>query len=61
MDKNQIQFKGQVLSVDGTEVLEANEYVSLEGTENAGFSMADILIAKGADRMIRQIKERLQT
>jgi hydroxymethylbilane synthase len=61
MDKNQIQFKGQVLSVDGTEVLEANECVSLEGTENAGFSMADILIAKGADRMIRQIKERLQT
>jgi hydroxymethylbilane synthase len=59
--ESQIHFKGQVLSVDGSEVLEVNECLSLEGTENAGFNMADILIAKGADRMIRQIKERLQT
>jgi hydroxymethylbilane synthase len=61
MQENHIHFSGQVLSIDGSEVLEANECVSLEGTENAGFSMADILIAKGADRLIRQIKERLQT
>lgn len=59
MKGNQIHFSGQVLSIDGSEELEMNEYVSLEGTEKAGFRMADILIAKGADRLIRQIKERL--
>lgn len=56
----QVHFRGQVLSIDGKELLEAEEYVSLEGIPGAGFRMADQLIVKGAGAMIRQIKEGLQ-
>lgn len=61
MDKSGIQFSGQVLSLDGSEVLAIDEFVPLEGAVDAGLRMADELIVKGADVMIRQIKERLQT
>ncbi len=61
MDKSGIQFSGQVLSLNGSELLAIDEFVPLEGAVDAGLKMADELIAKGADVMIRQIKERLQT
>jgi hydroxymethylbilane synthase len=54
-----VYFRGQVLSPDGKEMLEAEEFVPLESTAGAGYRLADQLIAKGADIMIRQIKERL--
>jgi len=57
---NRVHFRGQVLSLDGAEMLETEEFVSLESAAIAGFTLADQLIAKGADRLIRQIKERSQ-
>jgi len=60
IQENRVHFRGQVLSVDGREILEADEFVSLDSTAGAGFNIADQLIARGADVMIRHIKERLQ-
>lgn len=60
IQENRVHFKGQVLSLDGAEMLETEEFVSLESAAFAGFTLADQLIAKGADRLIRQIKERSQ-
>jgi len=60
IQENRVHFRGQVLSLDGTEMLEKEEFVSLDSTAGAGFNIADQLIARGADVMIRQIKERLQ-
>jgi hydroxymethylbilane synthase len=55
-----VYFRGQVLSLDGGQILEVKESISLESTAGAGFKLADYLIAKGANGMIRQIKEGLQ-
>jgi hydroxymethylbilane synthase len=55
-----VHFRGQVLTLDGKDILELSESVSLESTSGAGFKFADYLIAKGANGIIRQIKEGLQ-
>ncbi len=56
MSGNGVHFRGQVLTLDGSGILEAEEFVPLEKSSGAGFWLADQLIAKGADVMIRQIK-----
>jgi hydroxymethylbilane synthase len=55
-----VHFRGQVLSLDGKEMLEVNESISLNSTPGAGLKFAEYLIAKGADGIIRQIKGGLQ-
>lgn len=57
---NQIHFRGQVLSANGKEMLEIEEFVPLENTSGAGLAFADQLIAQGADALIRQVKQGLR-
>jgi hydroxymethylbilane synthase len=54
---NMVHLRGQVLSTDGRQLLEAAEFVSLKSTPGAGFKLADQLIANGADTLIRHMKE----
>ncbi len=61
MKGNHIHFKGQVLSIDGSRILEMDNLVPLSDASDAGVKMAETMIAKGADVMIRQIKKQLQT
>jgi hydroxymethylbilane synthase len=56
---NEIHFRGNVLSLNGKEMLELEECVPLENASGAGKRMAEQLISKGAASIIRKIKERL--
>lgn len=60
LQKDGVYFRGNVLSLDGLEMLEVSELIPLQKLTGAGYSLADQLIAKGADGMIRQIKQGLQ-
>lgn len=54
---SQVHFKGQILSPDGLECIETDEYVSLDNPVRSGFGLAEALLARGADLLIQKVKE----
>jgi hydroxymethylbilane synthase len=59
LEGDNIKFRGNILSLDGTQILELEESIPLQQSADVGFVLADVLIEQGAAELIRQIREQM--
>jgi hydroxymethylbilane synthase len=59
LQHDHIQFRGNVLSLNGSQILEVEEMIPFEKAADAGFLLADGLIARGAAELIQKVREQL--
>jgi hydroxymethylbilane synthase len=53
---NVIQFRGNILSVDGKQMVDMELCITKDAYKDAGVKFAEKLIAKGADELIQQMR-----
>jgi hydroxymethylbilane synthase len=61
VENGQMHFRGHVLSTDGKMILEADASFPVIEVKGKGYALAEQLIAEGADQLIRQIRDTLQS
>ena len=57
-DKNDIYFKGNILSTDGKQKIEIEKYISKDKTENAGTNLAEEILKNGAKEIVKSFTQR---
>lgn len=58
LDGQQIQLKGLVAALDGSEVLTASASGSIDAPEALGIEVAEALLAKGADKILAEVYQK---
>ena len=58
--EDDIQFSGNLLSIDGSQKIEVNKTVPLQEWKKLGFNLAQEILQNGGAELMKSIKEKLQ-
>lgn len=56
VEKNKLKFSGNIIALDGSEILEIEKEVDLRDATEVGIGCAQELLANGADKIVEQIR-----